>query len=147
MPDDRLPAVRAVCGAVVTDDAGRVLLLRRSDDGTWCLPGGGVEPGETWAEAAARETLEETGWVIRISGLLGVYSDPVTQTHRYPDGRTVQFCGVVFTATALRLAGERDEEGSDTGFFRFGDLPLPVFGPDLPVLRDACAGLSEPVLR
>ena len=93
-------SVRAVCGVLAEDAAGDVLLLRRAGEGTWGLPGGGVRPGETWAQAALRECLEETGWEVQLQGLLGIYSDPATQTYRYPDGRTVQFFGVVFLATA-----------------------------------------------
>lgn len=40
------PAVRTVCGVIALDHVGQVLLIRRADDGTWGLPGGGVEPGE-----------------------------------------------------------------------------------------------------
>lgn len=47
--------------AAVFDDEGRVLLQRRTDDGTWCLPGGYVEPGEAPRETVVRETREETG--------------------------------------------------------------------------------------
>jgi 8-oxo-dGTP diphosphatase len=47
--------------AVVLDDDGRVLLGRRSDTGTWALPGGIVDPAEQPADAAIREVFEETG--------------------------------------------------------------------------------------
>ena len=51
--------------AAVLDSEGRILLVRRSDDGRWCLPCGWVEPNESPAEAAVRETREETGLVVR----------------------------------------------------------------------------------
>lgn len=56
-PDDVRPGV----AAVVLDAARRVLLARRADNGLWGLPSGHVEPGETVAEAVAREVREETG--------------------------------------------------------------------------------------
>ena len=48
------------------NSAGEVLLIRRADDGRWAMPGGWVEPGETPAEAAVRETAEETGLTVSV---------------------------------------------------------------------------------
>ncbi len=129
--------VRAASGIVVQDESGRVLLLCRSGEGTWGLPGGGVEPGETWEQAAVRECREETGWDVSIHGLLGIYSDPATQTHRYPSGRTVHFVGAVFLGSPLHRVFEVDGEAAQVGWFPLDELPEPLFGPDVPVLRDA----------
>jgi 8-oxo-dGTP diphosphatase len=75
-------------GAVVRDPAGRLLLVRRARDpaaGMWSLPGGRIEPGETPAEAAAREVLEETGLVIRVGRLLATADiwDGVYRVHDF----------------------------------------------------------------
>jgi 8-oxo-dGTP diphosphatase len=62
-------------GAVVRDDAGRLLLVQRGIEparGTWSLPGGRVEPGETVDAAAVREVREETGLTVTIGELLAV---------------------------------------------------------------------------
>lgn len=65
------------CSAVLFDPTGdKVLLTRRADNGQWVLPGGGLELGESLAEACAREVLEETGLTVRVVRLLGVYSNP-----------------------------------------------------------------------
>jgi 8-oxo-dGTP diphosphatase len=72
-PDDARPIVPCV-GAVVQDDAGRLLLVRRGREpnrGSWSLPGGRVEPGETPAEAVVREVREETGLVVRAGQPVG----------------------------------------------------------------------------
>jgi len=56
-------------GAVVKDDAGRILLVRRArppEAGRWTVPGGRVEAGETLEQAAAREVWEETGLRVRV---------------------------------------------------------------------------------
>jgi ADP-ribose pyrophosphatase YjhB (NUDIX family) len=61
-------------GAVVFDDAGRLLLVRRAHEpgrGRWSVPGGRVEAGETDAHAVIREVAEETGLVVDIVRLLG----------------------------------------------------------------------------
>ncbi len=56
--------------------SGRVLLIRHSWYGVWCLPGGTVEPGESVAEAAVREAREETGLEVELTRLVGVFSLP-----------------------------------------------------------------------
>ncbi len=62
----------AVITAVLEE--GKILLTKREDFEVWCLPGGGVEDGESLAEAAIRETKEETGLDVEITRLVGVYS-------------------------------------------------------------------------
>src|SRR4051812_8069529 len=65
------------CAAVVFDPSGqRMLLTRRAESGRWCLPGGKMEPGESAAEACARELWEETGLRAIIERLIGLYSTP-----------------------------------------------------------------------
>jgi ADP-ribose pyrophosphatase YjhB (NUDIX family) len=59
--------------AAVFDAEGRILLIQRHDNRRWAMPGGAAEVGETAAEAAAREVLEETGLAVRVTGLVGVY--------------------------------------------------------------------------
>jgi 8-oxo-dGTP pyrophosphatase MutT (NUDIX family) len=61
---------------VVTDDDGRVLLIRRSDNDKWALPGGAIDLGESMPQAAVREVAEETGIDCEITGLVGIYTDP-----------------------------------------------------------------------
>lgn len=144
--DSRRSDIRVVCGVVARNGAGELLLMRRADEGTWGLPGGGVEGGETWELAAKRECLEETGWTVRVTGVLGVYSDPETQTHTYPSGERVHFVGVVFTADAEFAGGPSDAEATEVRFFPVGDLPEPLFEPDRPVLADYVSRRATPVI-
>jgi 8-oxo-dGTP pyrophosphatase MutT (NUDIX family) len=77
--DPDAPVARALLAAafaVVHDGPGRVLLVRRADDGLWELPGGRIDVGETVSAAAIREVAEETGLQVRVESLVGVYSDP-----------------------------------------------------------------------
>lgn len=62
----------AVIVAIIED--GKILLTKREDFEVWCLPGGGVEDGETLAEGAVREAKEETGLDVELTRLVGVYS-------------------------------------------------------------------------
>jgi 8-oxo-dGTP diphosphatase len=77
------PPVVPCVGAVVLDDAGRLLLIRRGhapSAGLWSVPGGRVEPGETLPEAVVREVREETGLAVRpgpVAGRLTIPGDGV----------------------------------------------------------------------
>ena len=66
-----------VCVAIIEDE--QILLTKRKDFEVWCLPGGHVDAGETVAEAAVREALEETGLQVKLTRLVGVYSMPKTK--------------------------------------------------------------------
>jgi ADP-ribose pyrophosphatase YjhB (NUDIX family) len=61
---------------IVINDAGEILLIRRTDNGNWAVPGGAIDLGESVAQAAVRETLEESGVECAITGIVGIYSDP-----------------------------------------------------------------------
>ena len=60
--------------AIIKD--GKILLTKREDFEVWCIPGGAVDPGESVAQAAIREALEETGLHVEITRLVGIYSMP-----------------------------------------------------------------------
>ncbi len=73
---------------ILNADETRVLLHLRGDIRLWSLPGGGVEPGEAWEEAAVREAYEETGYRIAIDRLVGEYRRPqIGDTKRLFVGR------------------------------------------------------------
>ena len=75
MPGSVIPCV----GAVIRDDSGRLLLIKRGHEpnaGMWSLPGGRIEPGETDAEALVREMREETGLEVEPGPLVGQVQRP-----------------------------------------------------------------------
>jgi 8-oxo-dGTP pyrophosphatase MutT (NUDIX family) len=136
----------ASAGVAIVDD-GRILLVQRADDGTWCIPGGHLEPGESLAECARRECLEETGWSVTLGALLGVYSDPVQQTHTYPSGRRVQFIGAVFEACLDAEVGRPDLETVALAWFAEHELSEELFAPDVGAIRDALSDAPRPFIR
>lgn len=75
--------------AIIIDDAGRLLMIQRADNGLWAIPGGGQEVGETSSQAAIREVKEETGVEAQVTGLVGIYSDP-HHVIAYDDGEVRQ---------------------------------------------------------
>ena len=83
---------------IVQRDDGALLIIQRRDTGTWSFPAGYCDLGENVAKTAVRELLEETGYRIRISRLLGIYSNP--QFHyTFKNGDKVKNVGVVFLAS------------------------------------------------
>lgn len=86
---------------VVTNDNGEILLIRRSDNDNWAIPGGAIELGESMTEAAIRETREEAGIVCEITGLIGIYTDPKHVILYTSNGEVRQEFSIVLTATAV----------------------------------------------
>ncbi|MEV4534676.1 NUDIX domain-containing protein [Asanoa sp. NPDC049518] len=86
--------------AAVRDDLNRILLLRRSDNGLWALPGGAQEIGESTAEAAVREVQEETGLTVEIQGISGIYSNP-NHVIAYDNGEVRQEFSICFHAVPV----------------------------------------------
>lgn len=95
--------------ALVVDDRGAVLMQRRSDSGNWSFPGGTMEIGETLEQCVIRETKEETGLNIEITGILGIYTDP-EHVIAYADGEVRQEFNITFygrvTGGALAVSAE-----------------------------------------
>ncbi|WP_119726730.1 NUDIX hydrolase [Thermomonospora amylolytica] len=89
---------------VVTNDAGEILMIRRTDNDNWALPGGAIDLGESLSQAAVRETKEETGIDCEITGMVGIYTDP-RHVIRYTSNEEVrQEFSIVLTAR--RVGGE-----------------------------------------
>ncbi|MGW0898724.1 NUDIX domain-containing protein [Streptomyces goshikiensis] len=92
-----VPAVTAF----VLNDAGEVLLERRSDNGRWGMPGGVQEVGENIAGTVIREVLEETGISVEVVGLVGIFTDP-GHVIAFSDGEVRQEFSLCFRARPLR---------------------------------------------
>ena len=84
------------------NDDGRLLLVRRCDSGTWELPGGRVDVGESAPAAAVRETAEESGLQVRITGLVGLFTDPAHVVEPAVGGEIRQQFVVCFHGYARR---------------------------------------------
>lgn len=118
-------------GAVVRDDAGRLLLVRRGvapGKGLWALPAGYVDGGEDPREAAAREVREETGLEVVCGDVVDVY----------PGGGGASF----FLAFEARLTGgvlAAADDATDAGFFALDALPEMAFDSTLDAARRLAA--------
>lgn len=83
--------------AIVRDAQGRVLLIHKTDNDLWALPGGGHEIGESIADTVVREVKEETGYDVEVTGLTGTYTNP-RHVMAYEDGEVRQQFSLAFTA-------------------------------------------------
>ena len=83
--------------AAVRNARGELLLIERTDNGLWALPGGAQDIGESVVQAARREVYEETGFDVEITGLSGIYSDP-RHVIAYDDGEVRQEFSLCFHA-------------------------------------------------
>lgn len=105
------------CTGVIFDDTGeKVLLTRRSDNGRWCLPGGRLDPGEDAVECCAREVLEETGLIVQVGRLIGIYTTP-DFILEYADGNRWQVIALVFAAAVIGGALTLTDETTEVGYF------------------------------
>lgn len=120
--------------SVVVVDAGRILLIRRTETGDWGLPGGFMDPGESFEQAAHRETREELGIEITDLALLGVFSG-AEYYYRYPHGDEVYNVTAAYTArpSSRDLVVDRIEIG-DAAFFGLDELPDDILGPERPIV-------------
>lgn len=114
--DPDAPPVNSVVpsvNVVVVDEAGRLLLIHRTDNDNWALPGGALDLGESLPDAAIRETLEETGVRAEITGLSGIYTDPRHVILYTSNDEARQEFSVVFVARPVGGEPTPSDESSE----------------------------------
>ncbi|MFD4863698.1 NUDIX hydrolase [Streptomyces sp. NPDC058412] len=107
-PNSVVPSVTAV----VRDEHGSLLLIHKTDNNLWALPGGGHDAGESIAQTVVREVEEETGIAVVVEDVVGLYTDP-QHVMAYDDGEVRQQFSICFHARpiggALRTSSESKE--------------------------------------
>jgi len=117
---------RITVDAWIRDGKGRLLLVRRGRppfEGRWGLPGGFLEWNETTEACCARETVEETGLVVEVGELLGVYSDP----RRDPRGHNVT---VLYDAAPKSGRAKGGDDAAEARWFTERELERLEFAFD-----------------
>ena len=131
------------CGVLIENEKGEVLLQKRSDTGDWCVPGGALEPGETYIEAATRELSEEVGIKVSDLKLFGLYSGEDREIH-YPNGDVVYSLSVIFiTKSFTGEISDSDSEVIEHRFFDKNSIPNDLFTPDARPILDWAKGKTE----
>jgi 8-oxo-dGTP diphosphatase len=137
----RRPVVGVAAAAHTSD--GQWLLVRRADTGTWCLPGGTLEWGETVRDCLVREVAEETGArVLTIGQIVGVYSSP----DRDPRFHAVTVV-VRVVVDAGRLRPDNPLEIREARLFALGEIPYPLAFHTDDIMRRAVDPPQEPELE
>ena len=111
--DPDAPAINSVVPsvvAIVQDDQGRVLMIHKTDNDKWALPGGGHDPGESIADTVVREVKEETGYDVEVETITGTYTNP-HHVMAYDDGEVRQQFSIAFRA---RLIGGEKRTSSES---------------------------------
>ncbi|MFJ2087611.1 NUDIX hydrolase [Micromonospora vinacea] len=114
----------------VQDDRGRVLLIQRTDNGLWALPGGAQDFGEYVAETAVRETREEAGIEIEVTGVVGIYTNP-NHVVEYSDGEVRQQFSICFRGQFVSGEPTTSDESSDVQWVAQDDLALLSIHPSM----------------
>jgi len=139
--------------AFAFDQEGRVLLARHSETGMWSAVEGAIEPGERPSDAALREFWEETGSVVQIVRLLGVFGGPEFQ-FKYANGDLVAYTSIAFEVSLVQGVPTPDgTEVTRLEWFSVAEVPqLPMRADNRIVVECAIAsrnapGFQDPVWR
>ena len=116
LDDPAAPKANSVvpsANVIVVNDQGEILMIRRTDNDNWAVPGGGMDLGESITDAAIRETQEETGIACEITGLVGIYTNPRHVIHYTSNDEVRQEFSIVFTARPVGGELRPSSESSD----------------------------------
>lgn len=128
MPKPITPLVG--CDVFVLNEKSEVLLVKRADNGFWCLPGGCHDLGETPKDCAERECREESGYEVEVTDLLGVYSSNCYTYVNYP-WKENQFCHVLYRARLVGGNALTSHETTQIKWFSENEIPPLSDGHDV----------------
>lgn len=130
-----LPLIMVGACVIIVSPDQKILFQLRKDNGTWGLPGGSMEPGESLDQVAARELFEETGLVAAHFSLLQVFSGE-DMYYQYPHGDEVYNVVAAFICDTYSGILKKDEsEVADIQFFSLDELPTAISPPDQVVIN------------
>ncbi len=107
---------------IVVNDQHQILLIRRSDNDNWAVPGGAIDLGESMTQAAIRETKEESGIDCEITGLVGIYTDPKHVILYTSNGEARQEFSIVLTGRPVGGELTPSDESSEVRWVPSADI-------------------------
>jgi ADP-ribose pyrophosphatase YjhB (NUDIX family) len=114
---------------LIRNQSNEILLEKRADCGQWGVPGGRIEPGESIVQAGIREVKEETGLLVEITRLIGVFSEPTAdRIIVYPEA-TVHSIDIFLEARILSGKLTSSQESMGLEFFDVDSLPTDIYPP------------------
>ncbi len=116
--------------AVVEDHDGRVLMIHKTDNNLWALPGGGHDIGESIRETVVREVREETGYDVEVTGIVGTYTNP-NHVMAYDDGEVRQQFSIAFSAKLVGGALRASDESREVAWVAPADLDMLQVHPSM----------------
>ena len=134
------------CGVILERD-GCILLQHRMDEDNWCIPGGMMEIGETFEEAAIREIYEETNLAVHDLQLFGIYSGADCFVE-YPNQDKVYSVQIIFQST--NFTGDlkqQDIESKEHRFFKGDELPASLNPRQKRFIQDWAEGKALPIIN
>jgi ADP-ribose pyrophosphatase YjhB (NUDIX family) len=127
--DPNAPRANSVVPSVVAaieDDQRRILLVHKTDNDLWALPGGGHDIGESIRDTVVREVKEETGYDVEVTAIVGTYTNP-NHVMAYEDGEVRQQFSICFAARLLGGELRRSSESKEVAWVpteRISDLDM-----------------------
>jgi len=142
LADVGIASPKTGCTVAAFDETGKVVLIKRADNGRWALPGGYAEVGSTPATNALREFHEETGLDAAIERLIGVYDN-----REFASVSPYHFYTCLFRARIARGDPRPSPETTDVRLFDPSDAPIDMSAMQRAMLEDAVANGPLPVFQ
>lgn len=143
------PLIMTSAGTIIINNEGKILLQQRTDNLKWGFPGGSLELGESFEEAAIREAKEEVGLTLNELKLFNIYSGKKCY-HQYPNGHEIYNAAAVFICSDY--CGELildPKETKNAVFFSKEELPKlsEMNPPDIVVFQDIINNLDTSIYK